>query len=141
MPPEIGRGILLYFPFGNVALRANPGKPFIAQPARRTAVSGILDCKRSPAVRGDTGGFSLNPDRLNTVEHSPAGRPQLDLVDQGKKVYPFAIKFLFFRYIACIAGEFISKHGSSTSWNQRKSAKTLEQATFPSTFSNDQLFL
>ena len=75
MPPKMRRGVFLQFPLGQAAGRANPLEPFVAQPSRGPAVSGVVDHEGFVAVGGDPGLIPKLLDRANSMQDPFSGRP------------------------------------------------------------------
>ena len=73
--------VLFQLPFGNTADTTGSGKPFIAKPAGRPAVSGVHDQKHFVAVGCNSGLIADNVDGPDTMQHTPAGWPELDLIN------------------------------------------------------------
>ena len=64
---KLGGRILCYFPIGNTADTAYSPEPFISEPARRPAVSGIVDQKRFVAVGCNPGLTADDIDGLDSM--------------------------------------------------------------------------
>ena len=75
---KTGGRVLCQLPFGNSADTTGSGKPFIAKPAGRPAVSGIHDQKHLVAVGCNSCLITENVDGPDTMQHPPAGRPELN---------------------------------------------------------------
>ena len=98
---EIRRRVFFHLPVGNAAGPADARKPFVPQPARRPAVSGISDYERFIAMGRDPRLIAHLLDRFDAMKQPPARRPELYFVDQPKKLDPFAIVTFggfFFRF-------------------------------------------
>ncbi len=78
---KMGGRILGQFPLWNTADAAGSFEPFISEPARRPAVSGVGDPKGLVAVRGDPCLSADNFDCLDAVQQPPTGRPELNLIN------------------------------------------------------------
>jgi hypothetical protein len=81
-----------HLPFGNATVPAHAPKPFVSQPARRPAVSGIFNHKGFVAVGCDSRLISDSVNRLNSVQQPFARRPELYFFNESKKFNPFAIE-------------------------------------------------
>ena len=55
--------------------------PFITQPAGRPTVSGVHDQKHLVAVGCNSGLIADNVDGLDSMQHTPAGWPELNLIN------------------------------------------------------------
>ena len=101
---ETGGRILLQFPVRDPAYRANLAEPLIPQPPRCPAVTGIVDHKGLIAVGGNLRLVAGLLNGFDAMQNPLARRPQLDLIDQFKQLYPFAVIslrrfFLFFVFL------------------------------------------
>jgi hypothetical protein len=81
MALEVGGRVFGEFPVGNTANRAGSFEPFVSQPAGGSAVSGIGDQKGLVAVGRNPGLISHDLDCFDSMQQSPARRPELDFVD------------------------------------------------------------
>jgi hypothetical protein len=101
-----------HLPFGNATVPAHAPKPFVSQPARRPAVSGIFNHKGFVAVGCDPGLVSDSVNRLNTMQQPFARRPKLYFFNESKKFNPFAIE-AFSRFFSW----FLLSHNSKSLGN------------------------
>jgi hypothetical protein len=102
---KLGRGVFLQLPLGNSANAAHPLEPFVPEPARGTAVSGIIDDEGFIAMSCDLGLISYSRDRFDTMQDTRSRRPEFYFVDQPKQLDPFAI--ISFGRFRCF---FFSRH-------------------------------
>ena len=72
---------LRHLPFRNPAGAAGSGKPFVAKPAGRPAVSGVYDHKHLVAMGCDSGLIADNVNGLDSMQQPPAGWPKLNLIN------------------------------------------------------------
>jgi len=87
-----GGGIFFQFPVWNTARVARSFKPFVPEPPGGTAVAGVVDHKGTVAVGRNPGLVAHFLDGTDTVQHSLAGRPQFDLVNQPEKLDSFSVE-------------------------------------------------
>ena len=88
---KIGRRIFFHLPIRNPTGPANAPKPFISEPARGPAVSGVSNHEGFVAVGGDPRLIADSVNRLNPMQQPLARRPKLYFFDESKKLNPFAI--------------------------------------------------
>ena len=81
MTLKLCRRVLCQLPFRNTADAAGTGKPFVTEPAGRPAVSGVRDQKHLVAMGCNSGLIAENVDGLDAMQHTPAGWPELDLIN------------------------------------------------------------
>ena len=91
MPAKHGGGIFFQLPVWNAACAARALEPFVPEPPGGAAVSGVVDHKNTVAVGGDSGLISHLFNGPDTVQHSLAGWPQFDLVNQPEQLHPFPV--------------------------------------------------
>ncbi len=97
MTAEQGGGVFFKFPVRYPAVRADLYKPLVSQPSGSPAVQGVGDVKLLVAVGDKPCLIAVGLNGADTVELTGSGGPQLDLVDQLKELYPFAVKPFFWR--------------------------------------------
>ena len=91
MALEVGGRIFGEFPVGNAADTAGSFEPFISKPAGGSAVSGIGDQKSLVAMSRDPGLIAHDLNCLDSMQQSPARRPEFDLLDQSKDLDSLSI--------------------------------------------------
>ena len=99
---EIGGRIFGYFPVGNTADPAGPSKPFISEPAGRPAVSGIGNQKYPVAMGCNPGLIADDINSLDSMQQPPTRGPELNFLNQPKKLNPFPIVALAWRFNFCL---------------------------------------
>jgi len=89
-----GGCVFFHLPIGYTTGAAHALKPFVSDPARRPAVSGVFNHKGFVAVSCNPGLISDSVNRLNSMQQTFARRPEFYFFDESKKFNPFAIKAL-----------------------------------------------
>lgn len=111
MAPKFGRRIFLKLPVRYAAIRTGPLEPFISQPARRAAVSGVGHQEGFVTMGGDPGLVADLFKGLDPVQPASARRPQFNFFDQAKKLNAFAIIAFAFGFVRFGCLDFRFNHG------------------------------
>ena len=91
VPAKHGSRIFFQFPVRDTAGTARSFEPFVPEPPGGAAVSGVVDHKNTVAVGGNSGLVAHLFNGPDTVQHSLAGWPQFDLVNQPEQLHPFPV--------------------------------------------------
>src|SRR5210317_603447 len=80
-----------HLPIGNTAGPANTSNPFVSEPTRRPAVSGVFDHKGFVTVSRDAGLISHAVNRLNSMQQPFARRPEFYFFNESKQFNPLTV--------------------------------------------------
>ena len=99
MTLESRRIVFFQLPLRHPASRANPEKKLVSKPSRSPAALRVVYYELFIAVRSNPGPVSQLLNRANPMQNSFSRGPQLDLLNQAKKVNPLAIVSLRRRFV------------------------------------------